>query len=41
MAECDKADTTLLFVSHDETLESLFDRSIALNDLNQAAKGVS
>ncbi|MCG7587741.1 ATP-binding cassette domain-containing protein [Photobacterium sp. OFAV2-7] len=40
MAECDKAETTLLFVSHDETLESLFDRSIALNELNRAARGI-
>ncbi|MCW8330279.1 ATP-binding cassette domain-containing protein [Photobacterium sp. SDRW27] len=38
MAECDKAETTLLFVSHDETLETLFDRSIALNELNQAPR---
>lgn len=40
MAECDKAETTLLFVSHDGTLESLFDRSIELNNINQAAKGI-
>ncbi|MDX1303500.1 ATP-binding cassette domain-containing protein [Photobacterium sp.] len=39
MKECEQAQTTLLFVSHDETLESLFDRSIALNDINQAYKG--
>lgn len=39
MAECDKSDTTLLFVSHDETLEPLFDRSINLNTINQAARG--
>lgn len=37
MAECDKSGTTLLFVSHDETLEPLFDRSINLNTINQAA----
>lgn len=41
MAECEKADTTLLFVSHDETLEGLFDRSIALNDINLAAREIS
>ena len=40
MAECDKAETTLLFVSHDETLEGLFDRSIALGHINQAAKEI-
>ncbi|PSW00893.1 ATP-binding cassette domain-containing protein [Photobacterium lipolyticum] len=39
MKECEQAQTTLLFVSHDATLESLFDRSIALNDINQAYKG--
>jgi len=39
MNECEQAQTTLLFVSHDATLESLFDRSIALNDINQAYKG--
>ncbi|WP_299019283.1 ATP-binding cassette domain-containing protein [uncultured Photobacterium sp.] len=38
MAECEQANTTLLFVSHDETLESLFDRSIALNDINKATR---
>ncbi|WEM42047.1 ABC transporter ATP-binding protein [Photobacterium sp. DA100] len=38
MAECDQAGTTLLFVSHDQTLESLFDRSICLNTINQAAR---
>ncbi|PSW15167.1 methionine ABC transporter ATP-binding protein [Photobacterium sanctipauli] len=37
MEECERADITLLFVSHDETLESLFDRSISLNSLNLAA----
>ena len=41
MAECNKAETTLLFVSHDETLEMLFDRSIALNDINLAGREVS
>ncbi|ELR63208.1 Methionine ABC transporter ATP-binding protein [Photobacterium marinum] len=38
MAECEQAGTTLLFVSHDETLEALFDRSITLKDINQAAR---
>lgn len=41
MAECEKSETTLLFVSHDQTLESLFDRSICLNTINQAARGLS
>jgi putative ABC transport system ATP-binding protein len=35
--ECAKNNTTVLFVSHDRTLEKLFDRSISLNDLNKAA----
>ncbi|MGF1681972.1 ATP-binding cassette domain-containing protein [Photobacterium minamisatsumaniensis] len=37
MEECDRANITLLFVSHDETLETLFDRSISLNTINLAA----
>ena len=35
--ECERADMTLLFVSHDGTLERLFDRSIDLRTLNRAA----
>ncbi|MTI15354.1 ABC transporter ATP-binding protein [Sansalvadorimonas verongulae] len=35
--ECKAAGSTLIFVSHDATLESLFDRSIALQELNKAA----
>ncbi len=35
-AECAAAQSTLLFVSHDASLESLFPRSLALHDLNQA-----
>ncbi|UTV27469.1 ABC transporter ATP-binding protein [Photobacterium atrarenae] len=38
MDECDKSGTTLLFVSHDATLEPLFDRHLALNNLNRAAQ---
>ncbi|CAM3665187.1 ATP-binding cassette domain-containing protein [Parendozoicomonas haliclonae] len=34
--ECDAADSTLIFVSHDPALEPLFDRSLSLPDLNQA-----
>ncbi|WP_263078188.1 ABC transporter ATP-binding protein [Endozoicomonas sp. Mp262] len=40
-SECDKAGSTLLFVSHDPTLEAFFDRSIELNVINQAIKGGS
>ncbi len=36
--ECEAAGNTLIFVSHDPTLESLFDRSISLNDINRAAQ---
>lgn len=32
--ECGREDTTVLFVSHDRSLESLFDRSIHLADIN-------
>jgi putative ABC transport system ATP-binding protein len=35
MAECAKCGTSLLFVSHDRALSSLFDRSIALHELNR------
>ncbi|MBT5230653.1 MAG: ABC transporter ATP-binding protein [Methylococcales bacterium] len=35
--ECDHQDTTLLFVSHDKALESLFHHTISLADINQAA----
>ena len=32
--ECDQEETTLVFVSHDKTLEKLFDRKIELPDIN-------
>jgi putative ABC transport system ATP-binding protein len=32
--ECDAAGSTLLFVSHDRQLESLFERNIALDEIN-------
>ena len=32
--ECDREDTTLVFVSHDTTLAGLFDRTIRLVDIN-------
>jgi putative ABC transport system ATP-binding protein len=34
---CKKQKTSLLFVSHDRSLEKLFDRSLNLKDLNRAA----
>ena len=35
MEEAENAQSTLIFVSHDPSLEALFDRSIDLNQLNQ------
>ena len=35
--ECQAAGSSLLFVSHDAALESLFDRSLSLRELNRAA----
>ena len=35
--ECSRAGTTLVFVSHDASLQPSFDRSIALADVNRAA----
>ena len=32
--ECDRKDTTIVFVSHDTGLENLFDRTIHLSDIN-------
>ncbi|MDD1780248.1 ATP-binding cassette domain-containing protein [Enterovibrio sp. ZSDZ35] len=37
MKECEKAGASLLFVSHDHSLESHFDRSVALSDINAAS----
>lgn len=37
--ECEEAGSTLLFVSHDRQLESLFERHIALNEINQSQRG--
>jgi putative ABC transport system ATP-binding protein len=34
MSECEKKETTLLFVSHDPTLAPFFDRSIEMSSLN-------
>jgi len=36
--ECEKENTTLIFVSHDTSLAPLFDRSIRLTDINRAGK---
>lgn len=35
--ECNENQSTLIFVSHDQTLKHHFDRSISLNDINQAS----
>ncbi len=40
MQECENAGTSLLFVSHDHTLEHLFDRGVDLLTLNQASQEV-
>lgn len=37
-AECKAAGASLLFVSHDQSLAKLFDRSIDLNQLNRASR---
>lgn len=34
--ECQKNETTLIFVSHDENLGNLFDRKVSLLEINQA-----
>ena len=39
-SECDRSDITLVFVSHDGSLEKLFDRSIELSDINKASNSV-
>ena len=36
--ECERAGTTLVFVSHDRTLEGLFSRTISLPDINRASR---
>ena len=37
-AECQAAGASLLFVSHDQSLAPLFDRSLDLNQLNRATR---
>ena len=39
--ECHESDSTLLFVSHDQSLQGPFDRSFELDQLNDAAPGRS
>jgi putative ABC transport system ATP-binding protein len=39
-AECRAAGASLLFVSHDQSLSPLFDRSLSLAELNRAARPV-
>lgn len=38
-AQCQAAGTTVLVVSHDDSLQPLFDRSISLSEINQAGAG--
>jgi putative ABC transport system ATP-binding protein len=40
MTECRAFGTTLLFVSHDASLSGLFDRSLAMSDVNRATAQV-
>ena len=37
-AECAAAGSSLLFVSHDASLQPLFDRSLSLSDINLSAQ---
>lgn len=37
--ECEAAGSTVLFVSHDRSLESLFDHSVSLREINRAGVG--
>ncbi|TCD18406.1 ABC transporter ATP-binding protein [Pseudomonas sp. IC_126] len=39
-AECREAGSSLLFVSHDQSLAPLFDRSLSLSDLNRASRAM-
>lgn len=36
-AECERGGSSLLFVSHDSSLEPLFDRALSLRDINRAS----
>ena len=33
--ECNRDETTIIFVSHDRSLENFFDRTIRLSDINE------
>jgi putative ABC transport system ATP-binding protein len=37
ISECDEAHNTLVFVSHDSSLERFFDHTVSLHDINKAA----
>ena len=37
-SECERNKTTLLFVSHDRSLEKMFSRTLSFHDLNQAGR---
>lgn len=39
-AECERVGSTLLFVSHDHALSTMFQRSVSLVDINRAARKV-
>ena len=39
-SECREAGSSLLFVSHDQSLAPLFDHSLSLSDLNRASRAV-
>ena len=39
--ECEPRETTIVFVSHDATLEKLFDRTIRLVEINHSAGGLN
>jgi putative ABC transport system ATP-binding protein len=41
MNECRAFETTLLFVSHDSSLSGLFDRALAMSDINRAPAQVT
>ncbi len=38
-AQCQATGTTVLVVSHDGSLQPLFDRTISLSEINQAGAG--
>jgi putative ABC transport system ATP-binding protein len=39
--ECEKRGSTLLFVSHDRSLEKLFSRSVQMDDINRLSSDVA